>query len=220
MQVGSQRDHQEIVLVLAEHRTDALEGSHHGELVGAGANHAADGIGAEKELLRQAVADQADVRGMAVLHLGEVAPQLDRSGVDIRHGGRVAVHGGVVEFVVLVAERGAAADGGAHHLATAAALGERLHVLGVKIAVALRFGEDREIGHHKGQARNAKDVGAQVGDLLFDVDIGALHQGHDGDESGDPHGQPEHRERGAQFVGADGVYRQRQIVGQANHVIR
>ncbi|MGA2770244.1 MAG: hypothetical protein ABSG26_05460 [Bryobacteraceae bacterium] len=219
LQVGSQRNHHEIVLVLAEDRSDALERPHHGELVGAGADHAADGIGVRKELLRHAIADQADGRGVAVFHLGEVAPQLDRSGVDVRHAGRVAVHGGVVELVVLVAQRRAAADGGAHHLALAAALGERLHVLGVKKAVAQRLGEDREIGDHKGYARNAKDVGAEVGDLLFDVEIGALDQRHHGDEGGDPHGQPEHRERGAQFVGADGVRRQRQVVGHANHVI-
>ena len=103
LQVGSQRDDHEIVLVLAQHRTDALERADHGELVGAGANHAADGIDAGKELLRQAVADQADVRVMAVFRLGEVAAQLDRAGVDVRHVGRVAVHGGVVELVVLVA---------------------------------------------------------------------------------------------------------------------
>ena len=54
-----------------------------------------------------------------------------------------------------------------------------------------------------GSARDAEDVGAEVGDLLLDVEVGALHQGHHGDQRGDAHGQAEHRQRRAQLVRAD-----------------
>ena len=66
----------------------------------------------------------------------------------------------------------------------------------------------------KGSAADAEDVGAEVGDLLLDVEVGALHEGHDGDQRGDPHGQAEHRERGAEFVRANGVGREREVVAE------
>ncbi len=70
----------------------------------------------------------------------------------------------------------------------------------------------REIDHGERCSGDAKNVGSEVGDLLFDVDVRALHDGHHGDQRGDTHGQAEHGQRRTKLVGADGVDGQPQIV--------
>ena len=83
---------------------------------------------------------------------------------------------------------------------------ERLHIVGVEEAVALRLGEGDEIGDGEGNAPDAENVGAEIGDLLLDVQVGALHQRHHGDQGSDPHGEAEDGQRRAELVGANGVH--------------
>jgi len=59
---------------------------------------------------------------------------------------------------------------------------------------------------------------AEVGNLLFDVEVGALDEGHDRNEGRDPHGQAEDGERGSELMRADGVQRQCQVVAKPHHV--
>ena len=156
--------------------------------------------------------------GVAVLDVGEVAAELDRAGVDRRHVGRMAVDA----WRPRAGGRRSAADvaavqGRADQLAVRATVGERLHVVGVEEAVALRLGERDEIGDGERHAADAEDVGAEVGDLLLDIEIRALHQRHHRDQRGDPHRQAEDRQRCAQLVRADGVHRQNDIVPEAHH---
>ena len=98
-----------------------------------------------------------------------------------------------------------------------AALDQGFHIVLVEVAIALRLGQHREIRQGEGKTADAENVDAQVGDLLLDVKIGALHQGHHGDERGDAHGQAQHGERGTQLVRAEGVYRKCQVLGKAGH---
>src|ERR1022692_1152185 len=97
-QVGTQRNHQEVVPILSQHRADLLERSHHGEFRSTGSNHAPQGIRVGEELRHYAIADQADIGDMAVFHFREVAPQPDGPGVDRGHAGRMAIYGGVLEL--------------------------------------------------------------------------------------------------------------------------
>jgi len=45
------------------------------------------------------------------------------------------------------------------------------HVLELNLLELQRLDDDVEIGHCEGSARDLKDVCAEIGDLLFDVDV-------------------------------------------------
>ena len=79
--------------------------------------------------------------------------------------------------------------------------------------------EQREIGDGERQAAHAEDIGAEVGDLLFDVEVRALHQRHHGDERGDAHDESENGERGAELVGADGVHCERDVIREVDQTL-
>src|SRR6185437_13297822 len=218
LEIGAQGDDDEVVLVLAEDAADLLEGSDDGELLGIGANGVAQRVFGGEELACDAGADQADVSGVLILDVGEVAAEFDGAGVDATHGGGEAVDAGVIEFVVGVAESGGAGHGAADGFAMRAGCGHGVHVLGIEVAVSQGFGEEVEIGNGERGARDPEDVGAEVGDLLLDVEVGALDKGHDGDERGHAHDETEHRQRGAELVRADGVDGQYDVVGELDHV--
>ena len=84
-------------------------------------------------------------------------------------------------------------------------LGHGSAIVGSNVLVLESFGDDGEVRHRERGAGDAKDAGAQVGDLLLDVDVGALHDGHDGDQGGDTHRQAEDGEGRAELMGSDGV---------------
>ena len=81
-----------------------------------------------------------------------------------------------------------------------AVFGKSLHIVQVKETVALGFADGEEIGHGKRDATDAENVGAEVRNLLLDVQVRALHERHHGDQGRDAHGQPEDREGGAELV--------------------
>ena len=78
--------------------------------------------------------------------------------------------------------------------------------------MALGARKKREIGDGERKAADAEDVSDEVGDLLFDVEVRALHQGHHGDERGDAHDESKDGERGAELVGSDGVHGERDVI--------
>ena len=54
-------------------------------------------------------------------------------------------------------------------MAMRASRGEGFHIVGIKKLVALGAREQREIGDGERQAAYAEDIGAEIGDFLFDV---------------------------------------------------
>ena len=177
------------------------------------------GFSCGKELIHQRGADQADIRRVLIFAGREVAPEVQRARVDIDHVGRVADDGGVVGLLVLVLHRERAAGRRAHFLAGLAQLGHRAVVGDIDVLVLQRLHDDREIDHRERSLGDAENVGAEVGDLLLDIEIRALHQRHHGDQGGDAHGQAEHRQRRPELVRTDGVDRQPQIVLDPDHGI-
>ena len=123
----------------------------------------------------------------------------------------------VGHFLVTVASAHGGPGGGANFFAAGASLGDRLHVVEFDFSVLQCLDDDVEVSHREWRAGNLKDVRAEVGDLLLHVDVGSLHDGHDGDECGHAHGEAEHGERGAQFVGAQGAEALGQIVANGEH---
>ena len=111
----------------------------------------------------------------------------------------------VRHFFVAVSCPDGGTRGGANFLAGAASVGNGAHVVDVYFFELEGFDDDVEIGDGEGRARNLEDIGAEVGDFLLDVEVGALDEGHDGDQRGHAHGEPEHGERGAELVGAQGA---------------
>src|SRR5207244_3753609 len=199
---------------------DFLYDSDHHEFVVPDAKALPDGIHAEKQLLHQRVADQADVSPVLSFHSREVAAKLYGARVNIRHARRLPVEVHVGHLFVAVSRVHAAAGGGADLLASGAAFGNGAHVLELNLLELQRLDNDVEIGHREGSARDLKDIGAQVGDLLLDVDVCALHDGHDRDECGHTHRQPQHGERGAQFVRAQGTQALPEIVTESEHGLK
>jgi hypothetical protein len=98
-----------------------------------------------------------------------------------------------------------------------AVFSKRVHVVQIEIAIAQGACDHREIGNREGRARDPEDVGAQVRDLLLDIEVRALHQRHHGDQGGDADRQSEHGERRAQLMRTDRVQRQAKIVRKTGH---
>src|SRR5713226_5716877 len=212
-----QGDHDEVVLVLPKDAADLLDDPYHHEFVVPDANTLPDRVHAEKQLLHQRVADQADVSAVLGFRCREVAAKLYGARVNIRHARRLSVEVHVRHLFVAVSSVHDAAGGGAHVLASGAAFGNGAHVLELNLFELQRLDDDVEIGHCEGSARDLKDVCAKVGDLLFNVDVCPLHDSHDRDERGHTHGQPQHRERGAQLVRAQGAEALHKIVTRGEH---
>src|ERR1700730_11436274 len=147
----------------------------------------------------------------------EVAAKLYGARVNIRHARRLPVEINVGHLFVAVSRVHASAAGGSNFWASGAAFGNGAHVLKLNLLELQRLDDDVEIGHCEGSARDLKDIGAEIGDLLFNVDVCPLHDGHDRDERGHAHRQPQHGERGAQLVRAQGAEALHKIVARGEH---
>ncbi len=170
-----------------------------------GANAFPDGIHAGKQLLYERVADQANVSPVLCFRCREVAAKFDDARVNVRHIRRLPVETHVSHLFVTVSCVHAAAGGGTHLCARRASLGYRAHVVHLNLFVLQRFDDDVEVGHREGCSRDLKDVCAEVGDLLLNIEVRALHDGHHRDQGGHAHRQPQHRKRRAQLMRAQGA---------------
>src|ERR1043166_4675693 len=217
LQEGAQGDHDEIVLIAAEHAADFLEGADDGVFGAAGADGLAERAGIGKEFVQHPIADQTDFGGVQVLDLREVAAGGDGAGVDIGHGGRVAVNGDVVELVIQIVKRRAGVERSADVAAMRAVAGDGLHIGGVEEPVALGAVQNGEIDDGEWEAAHLKHIRSQIRDFLLDVKIGALNDGHHGDQSRHAHSDAEHRESSSQLMGADGVQRKRNVIPDPDH---
>ncbi len=217
VEVGGERNDDEVVLILSQHGADPLERADHRELLIFSADDAAQRVLAGEELIHDAIAHQADGGRVAVLLVGEIASAFHGPSIDIGHVRRMAVERGVVQLVVAIAQAERGTDGCADVFAVRAQVDDGLQVFGHDVLVALRLHQYREIGDGEGQAGNAKDVGAEVGHLLLNVKVSSLHDGHHADQGGDTHREPEDGERGAQLMRTDGTDREREVVGYVKH---
>src|ERR1041385_346029 len=217
LQEGAQRDHDEIVLIAAEHAADFLEGADDGVFGAAGADGLAERAGIGKEFVQHPIADQADFGGVKVLDFREVAAGGDGAGVDIGHGGRVAVNGDVVELVIQIVKRRAGVERSADVAAMRAVAGDGLHIGGGEEPVALGAVQNGEIDDGEWEAAHLKHIRSQIRDFLLDVEVGALNDGHHGDQSRHAHSDAEHRESSSQLMGADGVQRKRNVIPDPDH---
>src|SRR5215468_5441505 len=211
------RDSDKIVLVLAENAADLLHDANDHELVVADANAPADRIDTEEKLLYQRIANQADVGAVFGLGGAEVTAELHGARVDIGHAWRLAVEADVLGLFVGVTRSHGCAGGGADLGARRTALGEGAYVIQLDFLVLERLDDDAEVGDGKRRAGDLEDVGAEIGDFVFDIKVGALHDGHDGNERGHTHGQAEHGERGAQLVSTQGAQGLGKVVRDGEH---
>jgi hypothetical protein len=90
-------------------------------------------------------------------------------------------------------------------LASPASLGHRGHVFQFKFLELQRSDDDVEVRHGKRRASDLEHVRAQVGDLLLNIKVCTLHDGHDRDERCHTHRQSQDCERGSQLVPAQGT---------------
>ncbi len=204
-QKDGKRRHHEIILVLPEDASDFFHHPDDHEFVVADTNGLADGIRPKKQLLHQGIADEADIGAVLRFGRSEVAAELHRTRVNIRHVCSLSGEAHVRHFFVAVSRPDSGTDGGANFLAGWATVGYGAHIIHVYFFELEGLDDDIEIGDGKGRARNLEDVGAEVCDFLLDVQVGALDEGHHGDQRSYTHGESEHGERGAELVGAQGV---------------
>src|SRR5882762_10362573 len=169
-----QGNHDEVVLILPKDAADLLYDPYHHEFVIPDAKALPDRIHAKKQLLHQGVADQADVSPMLGFRCREVAAKLYSARVNIRHAWRLPIEIHVRYLFVAVSRVHAAAGRGANLLAGGAAFGDGAHVLELNLLVLERLDDDVEVRHRKRCACDLKHVCGEVGDLLFDVNVGAL----------------------------------------------
>src|SRR5215467_2624134 len=192
-----ERDRDKVILVLAENAANLFHDANDHELVVADANAPADRINSEEKLLYQRIADQADVGTVFGLGRTEITAQLHGARVDIGHAWRLAVKADVLGLFVGITRPHGGAGGGADFRARRTALGDRAYVFRLDFLVLERLDDDAEVGDGERRAGDLEDVGSEIGDLVFDIEVGTLHDGHYGDQSGHAHGQAEHGERGA-----------------------
>jgi len=95
----------------------------------------------------------------------------------------------VVQVLVLILCLAAAVGGCADAAAGRARLRHRFRVFDLDSLEALRLDKQLEVGDRLRRPRDLKYIGAEVRDLGFDVDIGALDDCDHRDQRGDTHGQ-------------------------------
>src|SRR5205814_3311796 len=115
-----ERNGNKVILVLAKNTSDFFHDADDHEFVVANADASADGIDADKKFLYQGIADQTHVGAVFGFGGAEIAAELDRSRVDIRHAGRLAVKTDVLCFLVAITGAHGSAGGGAHFPASGA----------------------------------------------------------------------------------------------------
>ena len=147
----------------------------------------------------------------------EVAADFDRSRVNIRHIRRLAVESYVLLFFVAESRPNGSAGTGADFSTRGACFGNGSHVVNFNFPVFQRFDDDGEVGDGERCARNLEHVGAEVGNLLFNIEVRALDNGHDRDERGHAHGQSQRCKRSAQLVPAQSFEALREIVADSKH---
>ena len=204
-QKHAERHSDEVVLVLSKNTADLFHDADDHELIVPDANVLPDGINVEKQALHQRVADQAHVCAVLGFRSGEIAPELHRARVNIDHARRLAVE--VYVLILFVAEScpHGGAGRGTDLLAIRTTFGDRAYVVQLDLLVLERLDDDVEVRHCKRRARYLEDVGTEIGDLVFHIEIRALYDGHHRDERGHPHRQPKNGQRSAQLVSAQGA---------------
>ena len=147
----------------------------------------------------------------------EIAAQLDRACVNIRHACRLAGEVHVLHLFVAGSCPDRGACSGAHICAGRTSFGDGAHVVELNLFVLERLDDDVEVRHRERRSGDLKNVRAEIGDLLFHIEVRALHDGHDRNEGGHTHRQPKHGERGSQFVSAQRADALRKIVTNGEH---
>jgi len=125
--------------------------------------------------------------------------------------------GDIVELLVAILQPCVARHRGADHDAVPAAHLDRSNVIHQQFLVAQRLDDRVKIREREWRARDLKHVAAEPRDLLLDIDIRALHDGHYGDEGGHPHGEPDERQYGPELVRTQGVEALRDVVPEREH---
>src|SRR5215472_4362099 len=198
----AERNDYEIVLILPQDTPDLFHHADHHQLVVADTKRFADRIFAKIQLLHERVSDEADIHLAFSFGRREVTAIVDGSSVDVHHVGGLSIKVDVLGFAVEVARLNASRGGSAcsHFFAGSALFGDCLHIVEFNLPILKCLNDDVEVGYSERSARDLKNICPEVGDLLLDVHVRALHNRHDGDQRRYPHGEAEHRERCSQLV--------------------
>src|SRR5271156_5016348 len=152
--------------------------------------------------------------------VSEVTAGGDRPRINIRHIRGLAIEANVLQLFVSKSRANGGAGSGADFIARGALVFDGGQLFRANFPVLQGFDDDVEVGHREWGTRDLEDVGAEVGDLLFDIAVGALHDSHDGDERGHSHRQSEHGQQSAQLVSAEGGETLGEIVAYSEHEAR
>src|SRR5437868_11754997 len=147
----------------------------------------------------------------------EIPSTLDGTGIDVGHAGGLPGEIHIENFFVAISYSGSTGSAGAHFLAGSAAVCNSLHIIELNLSILQRLNDDVEVSDSERCARDLKNIGAQVCDLLLYVDVCSLHQCHYSNERCHAHGQTEHRQRGAELMRAQRAEGFGQVVADGEH---
>ncbi len=101
--------------------------------------------------------------------------------------------------------------------AVLASLRNGARIIHVNIFEFERLDDQVEVRDHERRFRDLENISSEPRDLLLNVYVRALHDGHHGDQRGDAHGETDHSEHRAQLVLAQGVDALAQVVGEVEN---
>ena len=165
------------------------------------------GIDVGKELVHQVLSDDADAGVVLVIGVADVTPLLDLFAADVGEAGSHRAQLDLVDQVAFEARgwAGAKLGQGSDLLVAPQAVPQILVILDADRLIAaprvqkgLEALRPLELVKHEG-------VGAEVGDVVGDVEVHAVDDRHDHDQSGGGDDHSEQREEGAKFVAAQRV---------------
>src|ERR1035441_8185981 len=192
----------EVILALSERAADSFGDADDVEGKARHRNLFVEWIDVGKQLVHQILADYADPGVVLVVGVTDVAPLLDFFAADIGKAGSHRVQRDLVDHAALIARRwiGAELGHGADLLIPLQVVPQKLVVCHANRLVAPPCVEEGIEALCPLELVQHERVGAQVGNVLRNVEVHAVDHRHDHDQSGSGNHHAEQREEAAELV--------------------
>src|ERR1017187_1053248 len=207
--IGTQGDNGKVILALSERAADSFGDTHNAERKAPQLNFLVERIDVGKQLLHKVLTDDADAGIVLVVDVADIASLLDFFAANVGETGGHRVELDLVDHVALVARwrTGVEHGHGADFLVPLEVVAQIFVVLHANRLVAPARVEEAIETLRPLELVKHERIGAQVGDMLGDIEVHAVDHGHDHDQRGGGNHHAEQGEEGAQLVAAQCLQR-------------
>src|ERR1039457_4236403 len=207
--IGTQGDNGKVILALSECAADSFGDTHNAERKAPELNLLVERIAVGKQLLHQVLTDDEDAGIVLVVDVADIASLLDFFAANVGETGGHRVELDLVDHVALVARwrTGVEHGHGAEFLVPLAVVAQVFVVLPAKRLVAAARVEETIETLRPLELVQHEPIGAQVGDMLGDIEVHAVDHRHDHDQRGGGNDDAEQRQEGPELVAAQRLQR-------------